>query len=338
LVADFREVIRQAKYLLLSKNEGNLLQDFIWQTQQLDGGNAKVPDAPVDKDTVKQHANEALEGLRTLGTLIISNGQFRKLLRDAQILIRDIAGDAARKAADKVNPSEEALSQIDESAEDNTWHDVPDLSLGNLKSQLKSQYAQNKPFSRGDVQDAARTAQDTGISHAQNVPTSDDKTPGDLNVPAGAQEGARAGVDALKSNAQQNVPDEAQDRAREMKDRARETKENVAQRSKDYLKQKMPQERRDQTMWRLRKMVAEIQGHPDCEYDLSWEKRADADQLLDQQAIETLLSLAETYAGHASTLAVDSKGTVKGAREADSNLQIAEADLKVRFLSRLRPQ
>jgi hypothetical protein len=38
LVADFREVIRQAKYLLLSKNESNLLQDFIWHTRQLDGG------------------------------------------------------------------------------------------------------------------------------------------------------------------------------------------------------------------------------------------------------------------------------------------------------------
>ena len=66
--------------------------------------------------------------------------------------------------------------------------------------------------------------------------------------------------------------------------------------------------------------------------------RADANIRLDQQAIETLLSLAETYSGHASAVAADSKGTVKGARETDSNLQIAEADLKVRFLSRLRQQ
>jgi hypothetical protein len=269
LVADLGEVIREAKKLLLSKNEGNLLQDFIWQTRHLDSSNAKAPGAPVDKDTARQHGNEALEGLRTLGTLIISNGQFRKLLRDVQILLRDIAGDAAQKAADKVNPSEEALRQIDEAAEDNTWHDVPDMSRGNLKSQLKSQYAQNKPFSRGDVQDAAQSAQDAGTTHAQNASTSDDMTPGDVNAVAGAQEGARAGVDTLKSKAQQNVPDETQDNAREMKDRARETKENLSQRSKDYLRQKIPQERRDQTMWRLRKMVAEIQGHSDCEYD--WE-------------------------------------------------------------------
>jgi hypothetical protein len=49
LVADFRKVVEQAKYLLLTKNEGNLLQDFIWQSQQMEGGNAALPGAPVDK-------------------------------------------------------------------------------------------------------------------------------------------------------------------------------------------------------------------------------------------------------------------------------------------------
>jgi Family of unknown function (DUF5923) len=63
----------------LSKNEGNLLQEFIWETQQISGGDAKLPNAPVDKETAKQHGNELLEGLRTLGTLVISNGQFRKI-------------------------------------------------------------------------------------------------------------------------------------------------------------------------------------------------------------------------------------------------------------------
>lgn len=79
LVADLKGAIEEAKILLLTKNQGNLLQDFIWQTQQISGGNASLPGAPVDKDTAKQHGNQALEGLRTLGTLIISNGQFRKL-------------------------------------------------------------------------------------------------------------------------------------------------------------------------------------------------------------------------------------------------------------------
>lgn len=81
MVADVRDVVTQAKKLLLSKNEGNLLQDFIWQTTQFDTSVVGTPNAPVDKDTAKQHGNKALEGLRTLGTLIITNGQFRKLCK-----------------------------------------------------------------------------------------------------------------------------------------------------------------------------------------------------------------------------------------------------------------
>ena len=80
-MGDLRNVIEQAKVLLLTKNEGNLLQDFIYQTGQVSGGNAKLPGAPVDKDTATQHGNQALEGLRTLGTLVLSNGQFRKLCK-----------------------------------------------------------------------------------------------------------------------------------------------------------------------------------------------------------------------------------------------------------------
>jgi hypothetical protein len=79
LVADVRDVVKQAKNLLLSKNEGNLLQDFIWQTQNFDPNAVGTPDAPVDKNTAKRHGDQALEGLRTLGTLLITNGQFRKL-------------------------------------------------------------------------------------------------------------------------------------------------------------------------------------------------------------------------------------------------------------------
>jgi hypothetical protein len=80
LVHDFRNVVEQAKQIILTKNSGNLLQDFVWQTQSLDV-NAKAPGAPVDKDSAKQHGNQVAEGLRTLGTLIISNGQFRKLCK-----------------------------------------------------------------------------------------------------------------------------------------------------------------------------------------------------------------------------------------------------------------
>lgn len=79
LVADLRDVIDKAKIMLLTKNQGNLLQDFIWQTQAIGTGDATKPNMPLGKETAKQQGQEALEGLRTLGTLMITNGQFRKL-------------------------------------------------------------------------------------------------------------------------------------------------------------------------------------------------------------------------------------------------------------------
>lgn len=79
LVQDTRNVVEEAKKLLLSKNDGNLLQDFIWQTASYDYKSVKGPNAPVSKDEAQRDGEEALQGLRTLGQLLITNGQFRKL-------------------------------------------------------------------------------------------------------------------------------------------------------------------------------------------------------------------------------------------------------------------
>jgi hypothetical protein len=308
LVGDLKDVIEQAKVLLLTKNDGNLLQDFIWQTEQLSGGNANLPNAPVDKDTAKQHGNEALEGLRTLGTLIISNGQFRKLLNDAVILLRDMAGDAAQKTANKVKPNEDQLNQIDHPAEDNTWHDVPDMSRDNLRNQVK----QSTPFGNKDKEGAKQDARNVAGDITQAAHPEGSRDPTDV-AQRGAQEGqtgrgqgidARGAFDVAKQKVNENVSEEDKQAARDTRDRTKE-------RTQNYLKSKMPEERRDQTIWRLKKMVVEIQGHQDY-----------------QRAIETLLSLAERYAGHSRDVAQQSKGAVKGAHEDDA-LQLAEFDLKV---------
>jgi len=307
LVADFRNVVEQAKIMLLTKNHGDVLQDFIWQSQKISGGSAAIPGAPVDKNTAKQHGNEALDGLRTLGTLLISNGQFRKLLNDATILIRDIAGDAAQKAANKVNPDEDQLKQIDKPADDNTWHDVPDMSAGNIKEQVKSTYQKQTPLRSGDLKEAAGDASEAAHPDGSRDPTDTarlgarDQQQGN-NSGVDAQSGAQNAASKLKQRASENLPDDTKDKA---KDKGRETRD----RTKDYLKNKMPEERREQTIWRLKKMVVECQGHPDY-----------------QQAIETLLNLAETYAGHANKVGNHATGAVKGAHDDDS-LQLAEKDL-----------
>jgi hypothetical protein len=299
LVTDLKAVIEQAKILLLTKNEGNLLQDFIWQAEQITGADTTLPGAPVDKDTAKQHGNEALDGLRTLGTLLISNGQFRKLLSDATVLLRDIAGDAAQNTANKVKPSEHQLNQIDRPADDNTWHDTPDMSKDKLRAQAK----QSLPFGKGDAKQAAGDINQAAHPDGSRDPRDTAQLgahEGQTGQPTGVN--AQAALNVAKDKVDQNVSEEDKDKARARRDQLN-----------NYLKGKMPEERRDQTIWRLKKMVVEIQGHQDY-----------------QRAIETLLRLAEQYGGHTRNVTQQATGTVKGAHRDDA-LQLAEADLKVRL-------
>ncbi|KAH8812068.1 hypothetical protein F5884DRAFT_301727 [Xylogone sp. PMI_703] len=270
LVADFRNVVEQAKLLLLTKNEGNLFQDFVWQCQQVNAENANLPKGQIEKNQAKQDGQQVLEGLRTLGTLIITNGQFRKLLNDAVVLLRDMAGDAATNAASRVKPSEDELRQIDEPAPENTWHDAPDFSRENIKNQMSQR----------------------------------------TNRQANARDSGYHGDVALEDHQQQQIrdqtgvdPNEATGAA---KSRAREARE----RSKAYLSKAVPQERRERTIWRLKKMIIEIQGHKDY-----------------NEAVNTILNLAENYGGHANTIGQQSATSAKTFHE-DEAVQTAKHDLK----------
>lgn len=225
-------------------------------------------------------------------------------VNDAVVLLRDIAGDAATNAAGKVNPSEDQLNQMDRPADDNVWHETPDMSSGNVKSQMKQTFKKNAPVDKGDVKDAVGNA-------SQNAHPNGSRDPADAARLAGHDQqydnasgvdgraGARAGVDTLKQRASDNVPEETKQRGRETRDRA-----------KNYLDEKMPKERREQLIYRLKKMVVEIQGHQDY-----------------MKSVTTLLDLAEEYAGHAQTAGQQGSGAVKNAH-GDASLKAAETDLK----------
>lgn len=79
VVEDIRNVIISARNLVLVKNEGNMLQEFIWEAEHFQRPDVQPPGGPVDKGTAKQEGQQTAEGLKTLGTLIVTNGQFRKL-------------------------------------------------------------------------------------------------------------------------------------------------------------------------------------------------------------------------------------------------------------------
>ncbi|KAJ9403426.1 hypothetical protein DTO045G8_8841 [Paecilomyces variotii] len=301
LVQDLRDVIDQTKKLWLSKNDGNLLQEFIWNATHLNAGQANKPNVPIDKQSAQQDGSQALEGLKTLGELLITNGEFRKLLSDATVLLRDIAGDAALKAGSKVKPSEEQLAAIDQPAPENTWHEKPNISKDQLKSQVKSKTLKNAPGDRQTLEETANTATQAATGGQ------DPRETGNIDVRSGAQAATSKAQEAVE----QGVPEETKGQAREVTNQAREVTNETRQRTMSYLNEKVPEERRDQFIGRVKKMLVEIQSHSDY-----------------QQAIETLLTLAEKYTGHGKNLTSQTGGTVKSITS-DDNLKAAQTKLKV---------
>ncbi|KAJ5125534.1 hypothetical protein N7448_004854 [Penicillium atrosanguineum] len=274
LVADVRNVIEHAKKMLLTKNQGELLQDFIWQAQQITAGDAKAPNVPVTKEDSKQDANRALDGLKTLGTLLLTNGEFRKILSDATVLMKDIAADASQKAANQVRPSEEQLAQIDAPAEENVWHEKPNINKDDLKSKFKKR------------SDNASTGSPS-VADYETTGTADR---------------------AITGTADREITGTADNESVTPSEMSRRKK--YANQTKEYLQDKIPKERREQTIWRLKKMVIEVQGHADY-----------------QQAIETLLDLAEKYAGHTKDVTSQSGSAAKDVRSTDS-VKIVENNLR----------
>lgn len=305
LLKDFARVVEETKYYFLTKNSDELLQDFIYRTSSAAQNNGLQPgEAPVNKTQAQQDNEKAMEGLKTLATLILSNGQFRKLLQDAQIILRDIVGDAATKTARNVRPSQDQLNQVDRPADDDTWHDVPELSRQNFKQTAREHIDRNKPLSRDDAKTAAQLATQRAHPNGQSDPkdlahqaTSEQRHGENRGIDA--KGGLQSGIDHIQQRADEQMPDEHKDRAREYRER-----------TSRYFQDKLPEERRDQAIWRMKKMVVEIQGHEDY-----------------LRAIDTLLDLAENYSTHAQTFAKDNVSKNSHITK-DNHVKTAQQDLK----------
>jgi hypothetical protein len=192
--------------------------------------------------------------------------------------MKDIAADASQKAADQVRPSEDQLAQIDQPAEENTWHEKPNLSKDDLKSKLKKS--------------------DKSTADTPAIPETTPAYPQTQNTAVYPQTTTGYPQTTETADNESVTPSEMSRRKK------------YANQTKEYLQDKIPKERREQTIWRLKKMIIEVQGHADY-----------------QQAIETILDLAEKYAGHTKGAAAQSGSAAKDVRSND-NVKAVEKDLR----------
>lgn len=181
---------------------------------------------------------------------------------DASILLRDIAGDAAQKAANKVNPSEDQLNQIDQPAEDNTWHDKPDVQGYKQKIQdrlpSKEQAKKEAKEAGGDISQSSHPQGVRDPAHPDAPSYESQQAAGEnQDRNASAKQGAQAGKENVKNKIGGRFTDDEKQRMKEYRER-----------TNNYFKNKVPKERREQLIFRLKKMVVEVQTHQDCTYNL----------------------------------------------------------------------
>ncbi len=154
LIQDCRDIIETARLIVQEKNADELFQNFMWNTNSVDLGSArKDPNEilPVDRSKAKDDGRQGLSPqtlfsipsthsptpydaaarhLRTLGNLIATNSEVRKMLSDFSVLGRDILARTVSHAAEAIRPNRDALTKVDQSAPSDHFETAGSSQLG----------------------------------------------------------------------------------------------------------------------------------------------------------------------------------------------------------------
>lgn len=168
-----------------------------------------------------------------------------------------MASDAASNAGNLAKPSEAQLAQIDRPAEDNTWHEAPNITKDNWKQQAQGVFKKKKTgdanlAAAGGVTAAGVPVQQAGPS--AGVPV---QQPGQVAGVPVQQPGQAAAVPVQQPGTMSAVDAQGQqpsgaEVAAEGKEAGKKKSKEYQERLRAYMSKKVPQERRDQTVWRLK--------------------------------------------------------------------------------------
>ncbi|KAI0743264.1 hypothetical protein BC629DRAFT_1599620 [Irpex lacteus] len=340
LINDTRDIIETARLIVKEKNADELFQNFVWHTRDTSLDKAKKDPnevIPVDKDKAKSDGQQAVAHLRTLLSLILTNAEVRKLLSDFSVIGRDLFARGAIKAAEKARPDEERLRTVDDSAPADTFYteggrkagpdETPVLEAripgtdATVKQHPHNELGTGATIHQGDGtvrtgDDVAREAQqkkEQALNEAQYHAEDTANAVGRDPIPENQAdaEAKKGGLMNKFRNTRDNlldrVPQEHKDRANEHKQGAKEQ----VDRAKRFLSDEyFPEERRDQFIYRGKKIIVECQKHKDYQESIRW-----------------LIDAVEEYATHGRTVAEHGKDS-HGKLAEDDNVKQATRELR----------
>ncbi|KDQ55295.1 hypothetical protein JAAARDRAFT_159347 [Jaapia argillacea MUCL 33604] len=317
LIQDTRDIIETARLMVQEKNADELFQNFVWHTQGIDGSKAKKDPnevLPVDREKATNDGQEAVKHLRTLLSLILTNSEVRKLLSDFSVIGRDLLAKGASKAAEALAPDEEALRNVDQTAPDNQFiteggrvadanetpilearipdprpgrdgmtvqqHPKEDIGAGTRVNANGQEMRGDEAYSQGRdramaARDAGQDQLNRGVDQAREN-ANRDNLPDNQEEAHAQKSGFMNKMKGMRDDMLNRVPQEHKDRANDHYERGR----------KFLTEEYFPEERRDQFIYRGKKVIIECQKHNDYQESIQW-----------------LLSYLEEYSAHAKTVA-----------------------------------
>ncbi|TEB21020.1 hypothetical protein FA13DRAFT_1643942 [Coprinellus micaceus] len=302
LVQDVRDIIKTAELMVEQKNADELFQNFVFHTQAVDANSLKDHAAErvgesqsLDKDKVKEDGNHAAKHLRTLLTLVLTNSEVRKLLSDFSVIGRDLLSIGASKASTLIAPPQHQLDRVDEPAPQDQFitHDPnhPDgqrvaVGVGSAARDAFAEYHQVQQQGFGAAREVGGRAQ----REAEEFKRADEE--GDEETKE---------VKKRTDTFHERVPEEQRNSATEQYESGK----------KFFSEEYFPKERRDQFIFRLKKVVIECQKHADYQESMTW-----------------LLDYLGEYVDHARTTSTNLTSTDPNAVPENHKLKIATLELR----------
>ncbi|TFY82424.1 hypothetical protein EWM64_g1578, partial [Hericium alpestre] len=268
-----------------------------------------------------------IQHLRTLLTLIATNSEVRKLLSDFSLIGRDLLARGAAHAAEAVRPDQNALAAVDQPAPQDQFETAGGRKTGPGETPVAE--ATVPVPGREDAKVRHHPQEGTEVEHEgevkkggsalnevrQRAQGSKEQTKEaggqemngtqqemeDENVdPEMKKQGLKARLQGMKNGFTDRIPQEHKESANEKFARGR----------KFLTEEYFPEERRDQFVYRGKKVILECQKHSDYQESIRW-----------------LLNFIEEYASHGKSAVghgKESQQRVTG----NSNLQQATTEIR----------
>ncbi|KNZ77287.1 hypothetical protein J132_05945 [Termitomyces sp. J132] len=281
LVRDVQDIIRTMRTMVNEKNRDELFQQFLWHTRDVEVDRQLMPtkegmSAAVQGDEGQDaESKQAIRHLRTLLSLVLTNSEVRKLLSDFSLIGRDLLSTTLQKASSQIAPTRDELARVNEPGPENQFiteggrpigqGETPVLEArvpgtdatikdGGGKARVKGEDATGRGLVGNERVD--RT-QEMGESAQRQIGS---PVIGTSEAEGGNGNGTKKGFMDRVRSVRENFADRV----------TPEQKERMERGKKFFSEEYFPPERREQFIYRGKKVIIECQKHDDYQEAIRW--------------------------------------------------------------------